>query len=171
MTDRATDLIVDALDRVQHQVHGIVPGLDRAGLAARLDPGANSIAWLVWHLTRIEDDHIAGVAGSTQVWHDGWRERLALPFDPDDHGFGHSSAQVAAVDVDPNLLLGYHDAVHDRAVDYLRSVPDEDLSRIVDSAWDPPVTLAARLVSIVGDCTAHIGQAAFVRGVLDRRAG
>lgn len=166
---KGTDLLVDALDRVQETVHTAVEGLTRERLTGRVDDDANSIAWLVWHLTRIQDDHVAGVAGTGQVWHGGWADRFALPLDRDDHGFGHTSAQVAAVDVDADLLLGYHDAVHDRSVAYLRTVRDEDLSRVVDRSWDPPVTLAVRLVSVVNDCMQHAGQAAFVRGVLERR--
>jgi uncharacterized damage-inducible protein DinB len=170
VTGKATDLLVDALGRVQETVHSVVEGLSRDQLTRRLEGEANSIAWLVWHLTRIQDDHIAGVAGSDQVWHtDGWVDRFALPLDRDDDGFGHTSEQVAAVVAEADLLLGYHDAVHARSVAYLRTVADEELSRIVDRSWDPPVTLAVRLVSVVNDCTQHVGQAAFVRGVLQRR--
>jgi uncharacterized damage-inducible protein DinB len=148
----------------------VVEGLSQDQLARRLEGEANSIAWLVWHLTRIQDDHIAEVADADQVWHaDGWADRFALPLDRDDDGFGHTSEQVAAVVAEPELLLGYHDAVHDRSAEYLGTVADEELSRIVDRSWDPPVTLAVRLVSVVNDCAQHAGQAAFVRGVLQRR--
>jgi hypothetical protein len=164
----ATELLVDALDRVHEGVHAVVEGLDRAALTHRLDPDANTIGWLVWHLTRVEDDHLAGVAGSDQVWHDGWFDRFGVPFGRDEHGYGHTSEQVAAVDVDGDLLVGYHDAVHSRAVALVRSLTDEDLARIVDERWDPPVTMSVRLVSVVNDCSQHLGQAAFVRGVLER---
>jgi hypothetical protein len=167
----ACELLVDALGRVKETVHSAVEGLDRRALAHRVDADANPIGWLVWHLTRVEDDHIAGVAGSEQVWlAQGWADRFALPVDAYDIGYGHTSDQVASVDVDADLLIGYHDAVHDRVVDYLRTVTDDDLPRIVDRRWDPPVTLAVRLVSVVNDCTQHVGQAAFVRGVVDRMA-
>ncbi len=166
---KASDLLVDGMQRVRETVHDVVGDLDSAALTARLDPEANTIAWLVWHLTRVADDHVADVAGTRQVWHDGWADRLGLPFDPDDHGYGHSSEQVAAVDVPPELLIGYHDAVHAAVVDYLRGVTDVDLDRVVDERWDPPVTLAVRLVSVVNDTTQHVGQAAFVKGVLQRR--
>jgi uncharacterized damage-inducible protein DinB len=170
VTGKATDLLVDALGRVQETVHTVVEGLSEDQLTRRLQGEANSIAWLVWHLTRIQDDHIAGVAGSDQVWHtDRWVDRFGLPLDRDDDGFGHTSEQVSAVVAEADLLLGYHDAVHARSVAYLRSVADEELSRIVDRSWDPPVTLAVRLVSVVNDCMQHVGQAAFVRGVLLRR--
>lgn len=165
----ATELLVDALGRVKETVHRTVDGLDRKALGHRVDPDANPIGWLVWHLTRVADDHIAEVAGTDQVWlADGWAERFGLPLEPHDIGYGHTSDQVATVDVDADLLVGYHDAVHDRVVDYLGTLTDDDLPRIVDRRWDPPVTLAVRLVSVVNDSTQHVGQAAYVRGLVDR---
>jgi uncharacterized damage-inducible protein DinB len=166
----ATDVIIDGLTRVRDNVHAVVEGLSRSQLAERLDPAANSIAWLVWHLTRVQDDHVAEVAGTQQVWiADGWAGRFALPLEITDHGFGHTSAQVARVVADAEMLVWYHDAVHARTVDYVRGLSDTDLARVVDRRWDPPVTLAVRLVSVVDDCAQHIGQAAFVRGILERR--
>jgi uncharacterized damage-inducible protein DinB len=166
----ATDVLIDGLGRVRENVHAVVDGLPRERLTARLDEDANSIAWLVWHLTRVQDDHVAGVAGTEQVWREaGWADRFDLPFDVADHGFGHTREQVAAVDVDADLLTAYHDAVHARSVEYVGSLTDADLARVVDTRWDPPVTLAVRLVSVVDDCAQHVGQAAFVRGVLQRR--
>jgi hypothetical protein len=166
----ATDVIIDGLNRVKDNVHAAVEGLSRTELAERLDPEANSIAWLVWHLTRIQDDHVADVAGTTQVWiSDGWAGRFALPLDNHDHGFGHTPKQVAQVVADAEMLVWYHDAVHARTVDYVQGLGDVDLARVVDRRWDPPVTLAVRLVSVVDDGAQHVGQAAFVRGILERR--
>ncbi len=171
MTTPAAALLIDALDRVQETVHATVEGLSENDLAYRVDPQANSIAWLVWHLTRIQDDHIADVASTDQVWlADGWSERFGLGLDPTDHGYGHTTEQVAAVVVPEALLLGYYDAVHARSLRYLGGLDDGQLPRIVDRRWDPPVTLAVRLVSVVNDCTQHAGQAAFIRGLVDRRA-
>ncbi|GAA1960051.1 mycothiol transferase [Amycolatopsis minnesotensis] len=165
------ELLTDAFDRIRQIVHQSVRSLTAKDLAARLDDEANSIAWLVWHLTRVQDDHIAGVAGLDQVWTaDGWADRFALPFPSAEIGYGQSSDEVAAVRPDsPDLLVGYHDAVHEQTVGYLRGLTDKDLDTIVDEAWDPPVTLAVRLVSVVSDDLQHAGQAAFIRGVLERR--
>ena len=161
------DLLVDAIGRVRESVHSAVDGLTDEQLAYRIDGRSNSIAWLVWHLTRVQDDHVAHVAGTEQVWTSaGWCDRFGLPFEPSEHGYGHSSDAVAAVRVPANLLTGYHDAVHDRTVEYLRTVSGADLDRVVDERWDPPVTLGVRLVSLINDDTQHVGQAAFVRGLL-----
>ncbi len=165
------DLLVDAFERVRESVHDAVEGLTEEQLTARLDPEANTIAWLIWHLARVQDDHIGDVAGVEQVYTaQGWVQRFALPFEAGAIGYGHSSADVAAVRVgDPALLTGYYDAVHDQTVRYVRGLVGPDLDRVVDEAWDPPVTLGVRLVSVVNDATQHVGQAAFVRGVLERR--
>ncbi|MEV4756875.1 DUF664 domain-containing protein [Micromonospora sp. NPDC049559] len=164
------DILVDAFGRIRELVHDVVDGLTPEQLAVRVDPEANSIAWLVWHLTRIQDDHVADVAGTGQVWTtDGWAERFGLPFDPSDTGYGHGGDDVAAVRVDAELLAGYHAAVSERTVAYVSKLRDEEFDRVVDEAWDPPVTLGVRLVSVVGDDLQHAGQAAFVRGILLRR--
>jgi uncharacterized damage-inducible protein DinB len=165
------DLLVDAFDRVRGAVLDAVEGLTEEELTARLDPDANSIAWLVWHLTRVEDDHVANVAGIEQAYTaKGWAQRFGFPFDASSIGYGHSSADVAAVRVaDPALLTGYYEAVHQQILQYVRGLTAPDLDRVVDEAWDPPVTLGVRLVSVINDDLQHAGQAAYVRGIIKRR--
>ena len=164
-------LLVDAFGRIREETHGVLDGASRAVLTYRPDPDANSIAWLVWHLTRIQDDHVADVAGVEQRWTAaGWYDRFGLPFPPEAHGYGHTSEQVGQVDVDGELLRGYFDAVHDATIRYVTGLRAADLDRIVDERWDPPVSLGVRLVSVIDDDIAHAGQAAFVRG-LAARAG
>ena len=167
----SAELLTDAFGRIRDSVHAAVRGLTPAQLAFRVDAEANSIAWLVWHLTRIQDDHIAGVAGTEQVWTSGgWVDRFGLPFDRLAHGYGHSSADVAAVRVDSaELLTGYYDAVHEQTIRFVAGLTDADLPRVVDEMWDPPVTLGVRLVSVIADDLEHAGQAAFVRGIVERR--
>ena len=164
------DLLADALGRVQEAVHEAVEGLDAEQLSRRIDPAANSIAWLVWHLTRVQDDHVADAAGLEQIWlTDGFVERFGLPLDTKAIGYGHTVDEVAAVRVDdPKLLLDYHDAVHRQSVDYLRGLQDADYDRIVDRSWDPAVSLGVRLVSVIADTLMHAGQAQYVRGIIER---
>ncbi len=163
------DLLADSLDRIAQTVHEAVDGLDEQQLSVRLDPDANSVAWLVWHLARVQDDHLAAAAGSAQVWTtDGWSQRFRLPFADKAIGYGHSSDEVASVRAPAELLTGYHDAVHARSSAWVHTLDDEALARVVDESWGEPVTLAVRLVSVIDDCTQHAGQAAFVRGVVER---
>jgi hypothetical protein len=164
------EVIAEAFGRIGGMVHGAVEGLSEDELTYRIDEGSNPIAWLVWHLARIQDDHVADVASSQQVWmSQGWFDRFALPLPSADHGYGHRPSQVAAVRADEAKLLGYYDAVEGATRTYLAGLSDADLDRIVDTRWDPPVTLGVRLVSVIGDDVAHAAQAAYVRGIIERR--
>ena len=164
------DLVIDGFDRIQQVVHGAVKGLTQDQLADRVDADANSIAWLTWHLTRVQDDHLADLEDVPQVWLErGWHERFGLPLDPADTGYGHRSDEVASVRASADLLAGYHDAVHDQAVRWLANLRESQLDHVVDEGWDPPVTLGVRLVSVLSDSLHHAGQAAYVRGILERR--
>jgi uncharacterized damage-inducible protein DinB len=165
-----TQLLEDAFQRVRDSVHPAVSGLSAEDLAYRPDSESNSIAWLVWHLTRIQDDHVAGLDGKEQVWTaNGWVDRFALPLDPSDTGYGHDPDAVAAVVADSRSLLGYYEDVHDKTLSFVRSLADDDLDRVVDESWDPPVTMSVRLVSVITDDLQHVGQAAYVRGIVQRR--
>ncbi len=167
----SSDLLADAFGRIRGIVHQVVGGLSPEQLAFRPDAQANSIAWLIWHLTRIEDDHLAGAAQTSQVWTaDGWAARFRLPFDDTATGYGQHADAVAAVRVQSaELLTDYHDAVYTEAIRYVQRLSDADLGRIVDERWDPPVTLGVRLVSVISDGLQHAGQAAYVRGLAERR--
>ena len=168
------DVLVDAFGRVSSDVHRALggPGSDTLGpdeLALRVDGTANPVSWLVWHLTRVQDDHLADLAGAEQTWTaDGWSSRFGLPFADGDIGYGHSSEQVDTVArtvVDPALLLGYLDATQERTVAYLRTLTDADLDAVIDDAWDPPVTRGVRIISVVDDDIQHAGQAAYTAGI------
>jgi hypothetical protein len=165
------ELLTDAFGRVRGLVVRITDGLTVQQATYRPDPDANTIGWLLWHLTRIQDDHIADVAKVEQVYAaKGWHDKLGSPFDARATGFGHSSDDVAAVRVDPLLLASYHADVHDMTTDFLDHLDVGELDRIVDARWDPPVTLSVRLVSVISDCLQHAGQAAYVRGLAERQA-
>ena len=167
----STEFLSEAFGRIRGVVHSAVKDASGQVLTFRPDPEANTIAWLVWHLTRVQDDHIAELLGEEQVWTaDGWADRFDLPFDRGVTGYGQSAAEVAAVRVGAELLAGYYDAVHTRTIDYLHGLIETDFDTIVDTSWTPPVTLAVRLVSILSDDLQHAGQASYLRG-LARRAG
>ncbi len=163
------DVLTDAYERVREVVHEAVDGLDAAALEFRVDPGANSIAWLVWHLTRVQDDHVADAAGLEQVWTArGWYDRFGLPIDKSATGYGDGADNVALIKAPAELLTGYYDAVHEQTLRYVRGLADADLDRVVDTRWDPPVTLGVRLVSVISDDLQHAGQAMYLRGVIGR---
>ncbi|MGA8246858.1 MAG: DUF664 domain-containing protein [Nocardioides sp.] len=165
-----SELLIDSLGRAHEEVPPILDGLSVDDLAWRPDNGANSVAWLIWHLTRIEDDHVCDAAGTEQAWTaEGWADRFGLPLAVGEHGYGHSPEQVAQVRVGADLLAGYLATVGERTASYLANLQPDDLERVVDTRWDPPVTLGVRLVSVVNEVNQHVGQAAYLRGLLERR--
>jgi hypothetical protein len=170
MSDHVKQILTDAFGRVRELVIDLTDGLADEIASYRPDPEANSIAWLIWHLSRVQDDHMADLAQVEQVWPE-WRDRFGLPFSKWATGYGQGPKDVAAVRVSSDLLSGYHQAVHDLTLRYVDGITAAELDRIVDTRWDPPVTAAVRLVSVIGDTMQHLGQAAYVRGLAERRGG
>lgn len=150
-------------------MHRLPDGADDSLLTFRPDADANTIAWLIWHLARVQDAQIADAYGGEQVWTaEGWAERFDLPFSKAATGYGHSSDDVAAVRVSAQLLLGYYDATQSATLSRVASTGDDDLDRVVDTNWNPPVTLGVRLISIIDDDVKHLGQAEYVKGLAQR---
>ncbi|MFJ5695467.1 DUF664 domain-containing protein [Arthrobacter sp. NPDC093125] len=163
---KSNELLLDAFGRIRETVAATLRGLDDEALSRRPAGQGNSIAWLIWHLSRIEDVQVSAPAGLEEVWTShGFAGRFKLPLPQDDSGYGHTSRQVDLVRAPRELLLDYHDAVHRQTVKFLHGLSDEDLDRVIDTSWNPPVTLGVRLVSTLADCLQHVGQAAYVRGL------
>ena len=176
MTDEPTDLaaaralLEDSFTRIREGVHDLCDGLDQDTATYRPDEQANPVGWLLWHLLRVQDDHVSDLAGREQAWTGGgWHERSKLTVPAQDTGYGHSADEVASVRLEPDLVDGYGEQVHRLTLDYVGSLTPAELGRVVDDSWDPRVTASVRLVSVIGDCLQHLGQAAYVAG-LARRA-
>jgi hypothetical protein len=168
---RGRQLLEDAFGRIPGVVRGAIEGLPPAALGWQPAPGANPIGWVVWHLTRVQDDRVAELAGTTQVWADGWAARFGLPAGATDTGYGHTPEQVAALRPEGvGVLLDYLAAVTDGTRRFLATIGDDDLDRVVDTSWDPPVTMGVRLVSVLDDDLQHAGQVAYLRGLYDGSA-
>lgn len=161
-------MLLELYGRIPPLVRDVVEGLRAEKLVERPGPEANTIGWLCWHLTRVQDHHVAELMESEQVWTVGdWASRFGLEPDPSNTGYGHSPAEVGRVRPDgDDAIVGYLDAVQSRTVTFLEGLGDDDLDRIVDRRWDPPVTMGVRLVSIADDSLQHVGQAAYLKGLL-----
>ena len=161
-------LLLELYGRIPPLARKAVEDLEADRLTRRPATGANTIGWLVWHTGRVQDAQIADITGGEQVWAGGnWAGRLGLDPDPSNTGYGHVADEVEAVKPEgPDVLLEYLDAVQSRTIVFLEGLAPGDLDRIVDRRWDPPVTLGVRLVSIADDCLQHVGQAAYIRGLL-----
>jgi uncharacterized damage-inducible protein DinB len=167
-----SDLLLELYGRVPPLVGEAVDELDAEQLTWQPSPEANTIGWLVWHLARVQDHHVAEILDTSQIWvGDDWARRCGLEPDPSNTGYGHSARDVRSVRPEgPRVLVEYLDAVDQRTRTMLAGVSEADLERVVDRRWDPPVTLGVRLVSIADDCLQHAGQATYVRGLLEQQA-
>jgi hypothetical protein len=166
-----SDLLRELFGRLPEHVEETVGGLNAEALTATVVPGTNPIGWLVWHLTRVQDGHVAELMDRGQIW---VTEDLGPGFgvvsDPDNTGYGHSPADVAAIrPVGADVLIHYYRVVAARTDELLAGLTAADLDRVVDERWEPPVTLGVRLVSIADDDIQHAGQAKYLRGLLGRR--
>lgn len=164
-------LLIEIYGRIPPLAQEAVGGLDATELRESPAPGTNSIGWLVWHLTRVQDDHVADILDVDQIWTGGnWAGGFGLAPDPHNTGYGHSPDEVAAVrPQSPDVLIGYLNVVDQRTRSMLEGLSAADLDRIVDTAWDPPVTLGVRLVSVADDGLQHAGQALYLRGLFAGR--
>jgi uncharacterized damage-inducible protein DinB len=164
------DLLIDGYGRLPDLVRSAVEGLSTDDLRWAPGKAANPIGWLVWHLTRVQDSHLAELIDAKQVYLTGdWPQRFGLEPDPEDTGYDHTIEQVGTVRPESvEALVGYYDAVHAKTVEFLRGLTATDLDRVVDERWDPPVTLGVRLISVLDDDLEHAGQAAYVRGLLGK---
>jgi len=161
-------LVLDALGRVRDMVRDTLKDLSSEEL---LVPPKPHIAWLVWHLSRVQDANFSGLMKRPQLWiADGWHARFDMPPDPKDYGSGHrhTPAQVDAFTVtDKQLLLDYIDTVFARTKSYLSTVTNADLNRVLDEPqYQPRPTLSIRLTSVINCNTRHAGQIEYLRGLI-----
>ena len=164
----AAALVVDALGRVRQMVRGALEDLAPEELLASPKP---HMAWLVWHLSRVQDANFSGLMDRPQLWiADGWHARFNMPPDPRDYGSGHrqTQEQVEAFTItDKSLLLDYLDAVFARSKAYLSTVTNDDLNRILNEPqYQPLPTLGIRLASVINCNTRHAGQIEYLRGLI-----
>jgi hypothetical protein len=167
----AANLVLDALERVRGMVRDALRDLSPEEL---LSPPKPHIAWLVWHLSRVQDANFSGLMNKPQLWiADGWHARFGMPPEPRDYGSGHrqTRAQVDAFTcADKDLLLVYLDAVFARTEQYLSTITNEDLNRVLNEPqYDPLPTLSVRFASVINCNTRHAGQIEYLRGLIKQQ--
>jgi hypothetical protein len=163
------ELFEDAARRPSEVAAHVLEGVSPDVLNAMPGGTGNSVAWLIWHAARQQDVQVAELAGTEPVWTaGGWSARFGLGVPDSAMGFGDGPEDVARIRVNaPELLRDYLDAVVERVVTYVHGLSDAQLDDVVDRSWDPPVTRGMRLVSTVDDAAQHLGQASYVRGLVE----
>ncbi len=162
-------LIIDTYERISQVLEKSLDGLTVDELNQQPHRDCNSMGWLTWHLTRGQDRAIADLMGEEQLWvKDKWHARFNRPPDPSDTGFGHSLEDLAAFkSPDVQTLLAYHHAVLERTKNRISNLTETDLDRDLDHPAYP--TVGARLVGNISDNLQHVGQIAYVHGLLKGR--
>ena len=164
----ATALLTNALGRISQSLERALKGVTAEEMHRQPRADCNSMAWLAWHLTRVQDDHLSALAGREQAWTaDGWHARFGMEPDSKNAGWGHTPEQVAAFRAPSSqALLDYHTAVLDRSKAYLATLKPADLDRVLDEPqWQETVTVGIRLASVLNDNTEHMGQINYLRGL------
>ena len=162
-------LLTDGYGRILRVLENSLKGLTEDDLKWQPHADTNSIGWLTWHLTRVQDDHIASLVEEEQLWtKDGWHAKFNRLPDPNDRGFDHTPKQVAAFESpDVETLLTYHRAVLERSKRYFLTLSDDDLDReLNEPQYQPLPTVGVRLISVLSDNLQHAGQVAYIRGLL-----
>ena len=165
----APEVVAQALGRLEIVMEKSLDGLTSDQLAIQPHPESNSIGWLCWHLTRIQDDHISNLAGTEQTWiKEEWYSKFKLPPDSTDYGTGDSIERVRSFRApSAQILLDYYKAVNCNIQKYLNSLTPQQMdSPVNDTRWAPPPSVGVRLISVIGDSTQHVGQIAYLRGLI-----
>lgn len=146
-------------------IHQATEGLTDEQIYYQPSSDTNSMAWLIWHLSRWRDNISAAIAGEPQVWvSEGWAQRF--DFDPGRTGLGDSLEQVAAFRVERNLILGYASAAHNALVNRVSRMTPEDFDKEIEYLPGSPRPAWRALISVMGDSSEHTGQINYLRGMI-----
>lgn len=170
MNDSWHKLLLDIFDRIGSQLEQVLTGLTPEELNRQPGPGANTIGWLTWHLTRSHDRNMSEIAGQEQLWTaDQWYKRFDRLPDPGETGFGHTMEQMQAFHApDSNTIIEYHYAVLERIRDYIgNGLSVDELDRDSYSpTFDNSGLVWKRITGVINEGLQHVGQAAYVRGLI-----
>jgi len=169
----AAEGLLATLEWNWRMVDTALEGLDDAALVRRPAVDCNSIAWMLWHMSRVLDTFVhTRLQSQPQCWiRDGWYTRFGMPADPEDRGVGWSAEHVTQWAPPARAVqLGYYSAIKQAASTYLRglSVADLQTLRAIPPVAEPR-TVAAALGQVTWDNVAHGGQIAYLRGLFQGR--
>jgi hypothetical protein len=164
----ATESIGTALERNWDMIDRALAGLDDSALARQPSDQCNSIAWILWHMSRVVDTFMTTrFREKPQRWiSEGWYRKFGMSDNPEDRGVGWTAAQVAMWPAPArDVQIGYYHAVRAAAREFLSSVtPDELEKTIVFPPSNEPRSIASALGQMTWDAISHGGQIAYLRG-------
>jgi uncharacterized damage-inducible protein DinB len=164
------EMVTGVLGGITRPLNIALEGITLDQVTFRPNDQCNTIAWLVWHLSRVQDRIVSSLAGQPQAWvAEGWHAKFGRPADEGDAGMGHGPRDVESIRPESaQLLLDYYNAVFKRTEAYVNGLSAADFDRVVDPA-NPEVTVGRRLQVCIMDNVQHAGQAAYLRGLIEGR--
>jgi len=163
------DFAIHSLDEVQEVLTRSVDSLTQEELMSQPRPGANNIAFMLWHMARVEDWFLHYLFQRVpQLWESGrWHEIMGLPENPKVTGFGYTAEQVASFpSVQVRNLMAYIEAVRADTLEYLRNVDTARIDEEVTSRFFDEASIGSLISHLVVELAQHVGQIAYVRGLL-----
>ena len=132
-------------------------------------PESNPIGWIAWHLTRTQDKNYSALLGREELWSkDGWYQKFGLPIESGT-GNGDSLETVRSFDpINSDTLLAYFDATRALSREFLDSLDADDLNQPSPSGLPTTEVIKVSIARVTGDLIQHIGQIAYVRGLVDK---
>jgi uncharacterized damage-inducible protein DinB len=163
---KAIELIMLSLGENREYIENAIKGLSQDELSWRPKPHSNNIAFLLWHLARVEDSWINRILlGEKEIYEAaGWYKKFGTP--AQDSGFGYDVEKLNSWPVPKLALLKeYADVVREKTLAYLKSVNEKRLDEPRDFGWSKGTvgTALSHLISEVGE---HSGQIGYLRGVM-----
>jgi hypothetical protein len=157
--------IITLLEAAYRSIKQATDDLPDEQLYYQPTPETNSIAWLVWHLSRWRDAVSATISGEPQIWVSaGWAERCGMP--DERTGLGDTPAQVTAFCVERAVLFGYVDAAHQHTVERVAKLTPTQLVQPMVSHTGERRPAWRALAGVCSDSAQHTGQIAYLRGLL-----
>jgi len=162
----AKELLLRSLEESQGYLTKALDGLTQEEAAWTPREGCNSIAFIFWHLIRVEDIWINRVLrGEKQVYEaEDWPKKLGTP--AGESGYHYTMEQLQAWPVPRiELLQGYADSVREQTLTFLQSVTAGKLSEIANPDQSPDTT-GAILSHLITEIALHVGQIDYLCGVV-----
>ncbi|MFC1994682.1 DinB family protein [Chloroflexota bacterium] len=160
------ELILASLEQSKGYLSKALDGLTQEEAAWSPRAECNSIAFISWHIARVEDFFVnRALQRKDELYEsEGWQEKLGTP--PKEVGYQYTVGQLCAWPV-PQLevLRAYADSVREKTLAFLKHLAPARLSEVPRPDRSPD-SIGVTLGRISTEIALHVGQIAYLRGML-----
>lgn len=155
--------ISDCLEQVRIRLLGTCEGMNQEEVLWRPEPYANNIGFVLWHVTRAEDNLVMRLENGHALWvTGGWHEKFGQPVNAPDPG-DRMGLRALAIPGLP-VLLGYSQAVGEQTRRLLGELTVDRLDQPIGPS-QPGQTVTANLRHLITHRNNHHGQMDYIRGL------